>query len=101
MSKVIKTSVTPSLSKKKPNRNYRKEYDNYHSSSLQKKNRASRNTARGGLMKTGSVVKGDGKDVDHKNGNPRDNRRGNLTVKSKGNNRSFPRDRNAKKLRRG
>jgi hypothetical protein len=50
-------------------------------------------------MKTGSVVKGDGKDVDHRNGNPMDNRKGNLAVKSKGNNRSFPRDRNAKKLR--
>ena len=96
--KTVKTSVTPStLGKAK--RNYRKEYDNYHSSPEQKKKRSSRNSARGGLMKTGSVVKGDGKDVDHRNGNPMDNRKGNLAVKSKGNNRSFPRDRNAKKLR--
>ena len=98
MSKVIKTSVTPSLIKK-PKRNYRKEYDNYHATPDQKKKRASRNAARGGLMKTGSVAKGDGKDVDHKNGNPLDNSTGNLKVKLKSNNRSFPRDKNAKKLR--
>jgi len=98
MTKIIKTSVTPSLSKK-PKRNYRKEYDNYHADPTQKKKRASRNAARGALMTSGSVKKGDGKDVDHKNGNPLDNRGKNLSVKTKSNNRSFPRDRNAKKLR--
>ena len=51
-------------------------------------------------MTSGSVRKGDGKDVDHKNGNPMDNRGGNLAVKPKSRNRSFPRDKNAKKLRR-
>jgi|TARA_R110000803_G_scaffold168599_1_gene231638 hypothetical protein len=97
--KVIKTSVTPStLGKAK--RNYRKEYDNYHAAPEQKKKRASRNAARGALMTSGSVSKGDGKDVDHKNGNPMDNRGGNLAVKPKSRNRSFPRDKNAKKLRR-
>ena len=39
-----------------------------------------------------------GKDVHHKNGNPRDNRAGNLAVASKTANRSFKRTRTAKKL---
>lgn len=78
-------------------RNYQKEYDNYHSSPKQKKNRASRNAARNRLMKSGSVRKGDGKDVDHKNGNPRDNSSKNLSVKSQNSNRSFPRDKRAGK----
>ena len=98
MSKVNKTSVTPSPLRK-AKRNYRKEYDNYHSAPKQKKKRASRNAARGALMTSGAVRKGDGKDVDHKNGNPMDNRASNLSVKSKKKNRSFPRDKNAKKLK--
>ncbi len=68
-------------------RNYQKEYDNYHSKPEQKKNRASRNGARR-KMKTllGKRVKG--KDVDHKDGNPRNNSRGNLRLLSKSRNRS-------------
>ena len=46
-------------------RDYRKEYDDYHSKSEQKKRRASRNAARNGLAKKGIVRKGDGKEVDH------------------------------------
>lgn len=67
-------------------RNYRKEYDNYHSSPEQRKNRSSRNKARRKAVKAGYKVKG--KDVDHKNGNPRDNRLSNLSVTSKAYNRS-------------
>jgi hypothetical protein len=78
-------------------RNYRKEYDNYHSSDTQKKNRASRNAARRQATEAGKVKKGDGKDVDHKNGNPRDNRSSNLSVKSKSSNRSFARTKTARK----
>ncbi len=48
-------------------RNYRKEYDNYHSKPDQKKNRAQRNNARRGAEREGRVSKGDGKDIDHKN----------------------------------
>ena len=80
-------------------RNYRQEYDRYHSSDEQKKKRAKRNTARRTLAKAGKVRKGDGKDVDHKNGNARDNRRSNLKVKPKSSNRSYARTRSAGKKR--
>ena len=40
-------------------RNYRREYDSYHSSETQKKNRAGRNAARNSLKASGSVKKGD------------------------------------------
>jgi len=78
-------------------RDYRKEYDNYHSSPKQKKNRASRNAARAAMVKSGRVKKGDGKDVTHRNGNPRDNSGGNLVVLSASKNRSFRRTRKARK----
>ena len=64
-------------------RNYRKEYENYHSKPKQKKNRAKRNAARDIMEKSGKVSKGDGKDVDHKNRNALDNRPGNLSVMSR------------------
>ena len=47
-------------------RDYRREYDKYHSSPEQKKNRAKRNKARRQLEREGVVHKGDGMDVDHK-----------------------------------
>lgn len=72
-------------------RNYKKEYANYHAKPEQKKRRASRNSARSKLVKAGVARKGDGKDVAHKNGNPNDNRRTNLTVASKRSNRSYRR----------
>ena len=81
-----------------PNRNYKKEYANYHSKPTQKVNRAGRNKARSLVMKSGGAAKVAGKDVHHKNGNPRDNRAGNLAVASKTANRSFKRTRTAKKL---
>lgn len=80
------------------NRNYKKEYANYHSKPLQKTNRANRNKARKVVLKAGGSAKVAGKDVHHRNGNPRDNRLTNLTVKTKTANRSFKRTRNAKKL---
>jgi hypothetical protein len=55
----------------------------YNAKPEQKKNRAARNRARYALMKAGKVRKGDGKDVDHKNGKPRDNKRSNLQVQPK------------------
>lgn len=83
-----------------PKRNYRKEYDNYQGTPDQKKKRASRNAARKAMARKGAVKKGDGKDVVHKNGNPKDNRPKNLAVKSKTQNRSYPRTAKAAKRNR-
>lgn len=69
-------------------RNYRKEYDNYQGKPEQIKNRDSRNAARKKAEKLGLVRKGDGKDIDHKNMNPRDNRMSNLRVQPKSVNRA-------------
>ena len=69
-------------------RNYRKEYDNYHSRPEQRKNRSKRVLARRLMMKLGRVKKGDGKDVDHKDGNPKNNGKSNLRVRSKSSNRA-------------
>lgn len=49
--------------------------------------REARNRARYAMMKAGKVKKGDGKDVDHKNMNPKDNSPSNLRVVSKSANR--------------
>ena len=76
-------------------RNYRKEYDNYHAKPEQRKNRSKRVLARRKMEKKGRVHKGDGKDVDHKNGNPKDNSDDNLRVISKSKNRSMNEDHGA------
>lgn len=47
-------------------RDYKKEYEQYHSKEKQKHNRALRNNARRTAEKQGRVHKGDGKEVDHK-----------------------------------
>ena len=73
-----------------PTRNYRQEYDRYHSSSNQKKRRAARNKANRMAGKKGM-------DVDHKDCNPLNNSRKNLKVKPKSANRSFPRNKRAGK----
>lgn len=89
--------MAPRVPKKpaRAKRNYRKEYDNYHARPEQIKRRNSRNAARNKLKKAGVAVAG--KDVAHRNGNPRDNRRANLTVKPASKNRSYARTRNAGK----
>jgi hypothetical protein len=76
-------------------RNYKKEYANYHSKPAQKKNRAGRNAARAIAKKRGANVAG--KDVAHRNGNPRDNRPRNLTTQTASRNRSFARTSTARK----
>ena len=68
-------------------RNYKKEYKTYHSKPKQIKNRSSRNKARRIMKKTRGLKAIKGKDIDHKNGNPRDNRIKNLRVRSKALNR--------------
>ena len=66
-------------------RNYRKEYDDFHGKPAEIAKRSSRNKA---VRKLGREGKGDGNDVDHKDGNPRNNSRSNLRVVSKKTNRS-------------
>lgn len=58
---------------------------------------ASRKRARRKMEKAGKVRKGDGKDVAHKNGNPKDNKSSNLGVQSKKKNRSYARTKTAGK----
>ena len=69
-------------------RNYKKEYAATHGTAKGKADRASRNKARAVAMKAGKVHKGDGREIDHKNFNPRDNSASNLRVVSKKVNRS-------------
>ena len=57
----------------------------------------SRKRARHLLEKQGKVKKGDGKDVDHKDGNPRNNAKSNLRVQKASTNRSIPRNSKAGK----
>lgn len=69
-------------------RNYKQEYANYQGKPDQIKRRAGRNKARSLMMAKGLARKGDGKDVDHKNRNPRDNSASNLRIQSKSKNRA-------------
>ena len=61
----------------------------YNSKASSKKDRASRNAARSEAMKQGKVRKGDGKDIDHKDSNPRNNKKGNTQVMSASKNRAM------------
>jgi len=78
-------------------RNYKSEYANYQGSPEQKKKRAHRNAARNAAKKAGKVRLGDGKDVNHKDGNPLNNATSNHQIQSKSANRSFPRNKKAGK----
>lgn len=69
-------------------RNYKKEYKDYHSKADQRKKRSSRNKARRKMQKSVGKRKIRGKDVDHKDGNPLNNKRSNLRLQSKSKNRS-------------
>ena len=89
--------MSPPNKRKVTKRNYRKEYDNYHGTPEQIKRRDSRNAANAIAKKKGIVKKGDGKDVAHKNGNPKDNSSKNLVAQLQSKNRSFSRTAKAKK----
>ena len=68
-------------------RDYKSEYKNYHSKPDQKKRRAGRNGARAIMKKKlGSSILG--RDVDHKDRNPKNNNQSNLRLQSKSINRS-------------
>ncbi len=70
-------------------RNYKKEYENYHSRPDQKKRRAARNAAR--KMLKGRKELTDEKDVHHKDNNPLNNDKSNLSIVSQKYNRREPR----------
>jgi hypothetical protein len=61
-------------------RDYEKEYQTYHKKHLEDKN--SRNRARYAAEKAGKVRVGDGKEIDHKDNNPRNNSSANTRVRS-------------------
>ena len=69
-------------------RDYAREYRNYHSKPEQRKNRSSRNLARRLMKKKLGVKAIKGKDIDHKDKNPRNNARSNLRIRTKSRNRS-------------
>lgn len=56
------------------------DYEKYHASPRMKKERAARNKNRREAEKAGRVSKGDGKHIDHRDGNPGNNAKSNLRV---------------------
>ena len=83
---------------KKTKRNYTMSGEGkYDKSPERMKANAARKRARYKLEKAGLVKKHDGKDVDHKNGNPNDNSSSNLRVQKASKNRSYPRNSKAGK----
>lgn len=74
-------------------RDFKREYQSYHASPKQKKNRAARNAARAKMARKGKVKKGDGKDVAHVKAFDKGGGNGDgLRVEPKSKNRSFKRD---------
>lgn len=69
-------------------RNYRKEYDNYQSKPEQRKRNDARKKSRRKMVKAVGKSKLRGKDVDHKDRNPRNASRSNLRIQTKSKNRS-------------
>jgi hypothetical protein len=76
-------------------RNYRREYDNYQGKPEQRANRSKRVLARRKMIKKGKARKGDGKDVNHKDGNPQNNSMSNLESMSASKNRAMHEDHGA------
>lgn len=68
-------------------RDYKDEYKKFQASDDQKHDRAMRNKNRRHAEKDGKVCKGDGMDIDHRDGNPKNNSKSNLRVIPKGKNR--------------
>jgi len=85
-------------------RNYRREWLTYDGKPKRKSERAARMRARRLMVKEGRVRSGDGREVDHKDLNPLNNKRSNLQVISAKANRSKqPKKKNGSKhgLRKG
>lgn len=68
-------------------RDYKEEYREYHGKPEQIKRRAARVKARRYKERNGETHKGDGRDVDHKDGNPLNNKPENLRMRSRSENR--------------
>ena len=79
-------------------RNYRKEYDNYHAQPEQRERNAARLRARRLMVKKGKAKKNDKLDVHHKDNNPLNNDKNNLSLVTQHYNRREPRLR-AQKLK--
>lgn len=79
--------------KQNEERDYKKEYESYHSKPEQIKRRAKRNEARRSLKDRKDIK---GKDVHHKDNNPMNNDKSNLSIVSQKYNRSEPRMRKLK-----
>lgn len=84
------------LPNKAAGRNYKAEYK-YQGTPEQIAKRSSRNKARRAMIKAGKAKVGDGKDINHRNGNPLDNVMSNFQSESKHANRSYPRKSNGSK----
>ena len=72
-------------------RNYRKEYDNYHSKPEQRVRNAARLRARRLMVKKGKAKKDDKLDVHHKDNDPTNNDTSNLSIVTQKYNRKEPR----------
>jgi len=68
-------------------RDYKKEYRDYHGKPEQRKRRSERVQSRRKMIKAGRAKKGDGKDVDHKDRNTANRAMSNLRLQSKKKNR--------------
>jgi hypothetical protein len=77
-------------------RNYKKERENYHSKPEQMLRNAARKRARRQMEKEGKAKIHDGKDVHHKDNNPLNNDKNNLSVVTQNYNRKEPRLREKK-----
>ena len=67
--------------------NYKQEYENYHKRPEQRRSNDSRKAARRLMVKKHGASKLAGKDIDHKDRNPKNNSTSNLRIQSKKTNR--------------
>ena len=78
-------------------RDYKREYRLFHSKPKERKKRSNRVLARRKMIKKGKARKGDGKDIDHKDGNALNNGDSNLRVRSRTKNRADNKHRKGEK----
>jgi hypothetical protein len=69
-------------------RDYKEEYREYHGQPDEIKRRAARVKARRYMEKNGKAHKGDGRDVDHRDGNPMNGDPSNLKMRNRSENRA-------------